>query len=109
MSAARAVVGFAVGAGLLALAALTGEKGERAPPLRRVYRAELPAGAGRSIVRERCMLCHSGLLVVQQAKDSTGWEKTVRLMETWGAQVAPAEHPELVRYLTAHFGARPGR
>jgi len=68
-----------------------------------------PAGAGREIAERGCVLCHSSMLVVQQAKDSTGWVKTVTLMEKWGAPVAPAQHDSLIVYLVRHFGPRTGR
>ena len=46
------------------------------------------------------------MLVTQQTKDSTGWEKTLAQMEQWGAPMTPAEHDTLRRYLLAHFGPR---
>jgi hypothetical protein len=47
------------------------------------------------------------MLVTQQAKDSLGWEKTLALMEKWGAPVAAGEHDSLRTYLLARFGAKP--
>ena len=75
----------------------------------RVYPTRLPEGEGRALVDSRCVICHSTMLILQQAKDSTGWEKTVQLMEKWGAPVDSAEHDTLVRYLVAGFGPRKAR
>ena len=44
------------------------------------------------------------MLITQQHKDSTAWEKSVKQMETWGAPVAPAEHAAVIGYLTQQFG-----
>jgi len=67
---------------------------------------EFPPGAGQEIAARSCALCHSAMLVTQQAKDSTGWEKTITLMEKCGAPVRGAEHDTLRSYLLVHFGAR---
>ena len=46
------------------------------------------------------------MLITQQAKDSTGWEKTIVQMEKWGVQMTPAEHDTLRWYLVSSFGPR---
>jgi hypothetical protein len=109
---ARRLVGVAVLiAGLvLILAGLAGAKIRRAPgdagaiKRRIVYPTHLPDGPGRPIAERSCLMCHSPTLITQQHKDSTGWEKSVKLMETWGAPVPPAEHGELIRYLSKGLG-----
>jgi cytochrome c5 len=67
----------------------------------------LPDGPGREILERECMICHSSMLITQQAKDSTGWEKTLATMEKWGSPVQGAEHDTLRTYLLAHFGPKP--
>jgi hypothetical protein len=49
------------------------------------------------------------MLVTQQHKDSTGWEKTIHQMELWSAPVPAADRDTLFAYLLQHFGppARP--
>ena len=69
----------------------------------------LAGGAGREIALRACLMCHAATLITQQAKDSTGWEKTLAQMEKWGAPVTPDEHPKLHVYLWQHYGARSGR
>ncbi len=71
------------------------------------YPDAFPAGPGQAIAERACRICHSRMLVTQQVKDSTGWEKTLVQMEKWGAPATPAEHDTLRRYLLAHFGPRP--
>ena len=99
-------------AGILVLAALAPvakAPGAAAPPARArgaPYPTSFPAGAGQAIADRACLFCHSPMLVTQQAKDSTGWEKTLALMEKWGAPATAAEHDTLRRYLLAHFGPR---
>jgi len=66
-----------------------------------------PAGHGREIAERACLVCHSPMLITQQAKDSTGWEKTLGLMTQWGAPLSAAEHDTLRGYLLEHFGPRP--
>ena len=73
---------------------------------RAVYAALLPDSAGRDIAQRWCLLCHSAMLITQQAKDSTAWEKTLAQMEKWGVVVTPEEHDTLRTYLTKCFGPR---
>lgn len=70
---------------------------------------EFPPGRGQEIAGRACAMCHSPMLVTQQGKDSTGWEKTLSLMEKWGAPVRGAEHDTLRSYLLVHFGTHPER
>jgi hypothetical protein len=92
----------------LVVATLSLGAGAPTPPARRpTSAATFPVGPGQAIAERACILCHSPMLVTQQAKDSTGWEKTLAQMETWGAPVTPAEHDTLRMYLLAHLGPRP--
>ncbi len=76
------------------------------PSRRAASPRELPAGEGREVADKACRICHSAMLVTQQAKDSTAWEKTVATMIKWGAPVPPAERDSLLRYLRTAFPAR---
>ena len=87
-----------------ALAAASG--GGKGPARREVYPAQFPDGAGRPLAERYCAICHAPTLVTQQAKDSTGWEKTLGQMEKWGIKPTPAEHDSLRDYLVSHFGPR---
>ena len=74
-----------------------------------VYPARFPAGPGASVAEASCVACHSPMLVTQQHKDSTGWEKTVHTMETWGVQLSAPERDSLMVYLRGHFGPAPAK
>jgi hypothetical protein len=73
---------------------------------RAAYPDSFPAGAGKAIAERACLFCHSAMLVTQQAKDSTGWEKTLTTMKGWGSPLEPAERDTLRGYLLARFGPR---
>jgi cytochrome c5 len=66
--------------------------------------AALPDGAGKTLVAERCLLCHGAALIAQQRKDSAAWGRTVTQMRTWGTPIQDADQTALVAYLTEHFG-----
>jgi cytochrome c5 len=78
-----------------------------AVPTRLAYKNTLPDSAGRVIAERWCQLCHSAMLITQQAKDSTAWEKTLGQMEKWGVTVTPEERDSLRLYLVQNFGPRP--
>lgn len=80
---------------------------EAAVPMKLAYKNTLPDSAGRGIAERWCLLCHSAMLITQQAKDSTAWEKTFTQMEKWGVNVTPEERDTLRAYLVQNFGPRP--
>ena len=75
-----------------------------AVPARTAYATTLPDSAGRGIAERWCLLCHSAMLITQQRKDSTGWEKTLAQMEKWGVATTPEERDSLRAYLLQNFG-----
>jgi mono/diheme cytochrome c family protein len=91
-------------AGLAAAAAWSA--GDGSAPRREAYPATFAAGDGRPLAERYCQICHAPSLVTQQAKDSTGWEKTLVQMEKWGIRPTPGEHDTLRRYLESHYGPR---
>jgi cytochrome c5 len=74
-----------------------------APRLHASTAKHLPDGPGRTAVERSCLVCHSAMLITQQHKDAAGWEKTVHLMETWGAPLPAGARDSLLAYLNAHF------
>jgi mono/diheme cytochrome c family protein len=95
-------------AGALALVALVAFPAFTAPP-RLATPDHFPAGDGRAIAERACVICHSAMLVTQQAKDSTGWEKTIATMRKWGAPLSDAERDSLRNYFVATLGPRSAR
>jgi cytochrome c5 len=77
---------------------------DAAPARQQPYPKVLPPGEGADLVNTNCTLCHSTMLITQQRKDSTGWEKSVQLMERWGARLVPDDHAKVVAYLITNFG-----
>lgn len=66
--------------------------------------AALPDDPVKTVVAERCLLCHGPGLITQQRKDAAAWGRTVTQMRAWGTPIQDADQAALVTYLTAHFG-----
>ena len=86
----RALAAALVLTTLVIVTILPGAGGPAAPARGTAYPSAFPAGPGHAIAERACLFCHSPMLVTQQAKDSTGWEKTLAQMEQWGAPMTPA-------------------
>jgi hypothetical protein len=98
------IIGTMVLATVTALLTLTSLPDAQSPKRRTVYPNRFPDGAGGAIATRACLTCHSATLTTQQRKDSTGWEKSLRQMETWGVKLTPSERETLFTYLRARFG-----
>jgi len=111
--AAAAIASMLLGA-LLATGCRTAHVNEKLDPdpglqslVRSAEAAEmtaLPEGAAKTLVTERCLLCHGAALIVQQRKDAAAWGRTVTQMRTWGSQIQDEDQAALVAYLARHFG-----
>jgi cytochrome c5 len=66
--------------------------------------AALPDGPGKTLVTERCLLCHGAGLLAQQRKDAAAWGRTVTQMRAWGTPIQDEEQATLIAYLADHFG-----
>jgi cytochrome c5 len=109
MSGAK-IAALMLGLAALALVLMTRTSGDRGASQRvAAAPARLTAGAGEELAARHCLMCHSAMLITQQAKDSTGWEKTIAQMEKWSAPLEPVEHQTLQSYLTRHYGPRTPR
>jgi mono/diheme cytochrome c family protein len=94
----------------LAGAALAARGTAPPPPVKRLATpATFPAGDGSAIAERSCVICHSPMLVTQQAKDSSAWLRTVSQMEKWGVSLTPEERDTLVRWLARELPPRPSR
>lgn len=96
-------------AGVLLASALLVSVAAGAPRIAKPYARPLPEGRGRALVERSCLVCHSATLFVQQAKDSSAWERTLARMQEWGAGLAPAERDTLRGWLLANYGPRVAR
>ena len=99
--AAALVLGVA---GMMVATALAPRVAAQGGGANQPYSKALPPGDGAELVNANCTPCHSAMLITQQRKDSTGWEKSVQLMERWGARLIPDDHARVISYLLANFG-----
>ena len=67
---------------------------------------ELPAGPGRAIVENQCLVCHEldALELFQDFYDRDLWRSLVISMRANGAEVDDAEIEIVSDYLAQHFG-----
>jgi hypothetical protein len=66
--------------------------------------AALPDDPAKTLLAQRCLLCHGPGLITQQHKDAATWGRTVTQMRTWGTPIQDDDQAALVAYLTRHFG-----
>lgn len=66
--------------------------------------AALPDDPAKTLVTERCLLCHGAGLIAQQHKDAAAWGRTVTQMRTWGTPIQDEDQATIVAYLSKHFG-----
>jgi YVTN family beta-propeller protein len=76
----------------------------RSHPTRQYWIDRLPAGAGRSIVVEKCQGCHDLQRTLAFVRPQEQWLNDVESMMRRGAPLTPAEKPVVVSYLTRNFG-----
>ncbi|MGZ5093745.1 MAG: c-type cytochrome [Burkholderiales bacterium] len=61
----------------------------------------------RDIVVRNCLMCHSLDYIPMNSPflDRKGWEATVtKMIKVMGAPIKPEEVPQIVDYLTRHYG-----
>ena len=63
-----------------------------------------PRGKGRSIVEEKCTLCHDPQRIVAFVRPERQWHDVVEAMRRRGSPVTRVEIPVIVDYLAQHFG-----
>jgi cytochrome c5 len=78
--------------------------GPAAPAAPDVSTTALPGGAGKDLVENRCVVCHSLERVTAVKRKTSDWERVVANMyERWGVS-APDEVKTISAYLVAQFG-----
>src|SRR6185312_7571761 len=63
-----------------------------------------PPGKGRSIVEEKCTLCHDPQRIVAFVRPKEQWHDAVEAMRRRGSPVTDEEIPVVVDYLAKYFG-----
>jgi cytochrome c5 len=71
--------------------------------------AALPKDPAKTLVTQRCLLCHGAGLIAQQHKDAAAWGRTVTQMRTWGTPIQDEDQAAIVAYLAKHFGPAAAR
>jgi cytochrome c2 len=67
-----------------------------------------PSHRGAEIVNEACLACHSEEMLRQQRLTPAQWDKVVKKMAGWGANVAVDDVPIVSAYLTERYGIDAG-
>ena len=113
------VLVFVLGAALVAVGCKD-DKAAPAPPSRasqvalasaapNASTAPVPTeAAGRALVANNCLSCHTDEMVAQQRLTAKQWDKVVKKMHGWGAPVEPENVDPLVAYLAATYGPSAG-
>ena len=65
----------------------------------------MPEAPGRAEFQRTCTTCHSATVATSKRLTESGWENVVENMVSRGAQATPDELQQIVKYLTANFGA----
>ena len=68
------------------------------------WAAQLPEGSAKSIIVEKCQLCHTLERVVTSNRAKSEWDELIQVMIGRGAPVSSDEAPIVVDYLAANFG-----
>jgi cytochrome c5 len=77
-----------------------------APALALGADAALPDGPGKKTVEAVCSGCHSLDVITNKNWDRGQWQRSVQVMEEFGARLSKKQASEAVEYLTANFGVK---
>jgi len=66
--------------------------------------AQMPDGAGKKIIVEKCQICHSLERVVTSRRGKDDWQAVIDLMVEEGAPLTDDETKTVVNYLAANYG-----
>ena len=68
--------------------------------------AQMPDGAGKKIIVEKCQICHSLERVVTSQRNKDDWQAVIDLMVEEGAPLTDDENKTVVDYLSANYGPK---
>lgn len=86
---------------LLALPLQAGAQATSPPPRGSFL---LPPGAGKPIVQQACVGCHSLDVVTSERGSVAHWSQLVNQMIGRGANLSDSETDTVIKYLSSHFG-----
>ena len=94
--------------GALSASVRGSEQSDQKHPAETTEIAALPDDPAKTLVAERCLVCHGAGLITQQHKDAAAWGRTVTQMRTWGTPIQDDDQKAIVAYLAEHFGPKAG-
>lgn len=69
--------------------------------------ADPPAGKGKALFEEKCVICHDLNRALSQKKNKKGWTTTVkRMKDVNGCPITDQEAGQIIQYLTTVRGAK---
>jgi len=77
-----------------------------AAPQTKEFSAQMPEGAGKKIIVEKCQICHSLERVVTSQRSKDDWQAVIDLMVEEGAPLTDDETKTVVNYLAANYGLK---
>ncbi len=66
--------------------------------------SQMPDGAGKKIIVEKCQICHSLERIVTSKRSKDDWQAVIDLMVEEGAPLTDDETKTVVNYLSANYG-----
>ena len=64
----------------------------------------MPAGAGKAIVQEKCVVCHALSVVTSKHASHKEWDQVVNQMVSRGADLTDDEIDTVIEYLSKNYG-----
>lgn len=64
----------------------------------------MPAGAGKAIVQEKCVMCHALSVVTSKHSSHSEWDQVVNQMVSRGADLSDEEIDTVIEYLSKNYG-----
>jgi competence protein ComEA len=64
----------------------------------------MPAGAGKAIVQEKCVMCHALTVVISKHSSHSEWDQVVNQMVSRGADLSDEEIDTVIEYLSKNYG-----
>ena len=64
----------------------------------------MPAGAGKAIVQEKCVVCHALTVVTSKHSSRKEWDQVVNQMVSRGADLTDEEIDTVIEYLSKNYG-----
>ena len=64
----------------------------------------MPAGAGKAIVQEKCVVCHALTVVTSKHSSHKEWDQVVNQMVSRGADLTDEEIDTVIEYLSKNYG-----